>query len=163
MYVFIHRDISVVENCKSNGHKVSKEYRWVTSKSSGAAGNHLDWRCSPGENIIENLDLELVKSFNPNRRDVRVPEYRSRNKRSYYHPMATCARKTHSHVSKSFAMSRLDSGQGVGRGIPTRSRLWYQLVTPPIWPYTNHARKYVRSRSRIHETISQHNSRHKLK
>ena len=73
-------------------------------------------RGSSGESIIENLELELVKSFNPNRRDVRVPEYRSRNKRSYYHPMATCAHKTHNHVSKSFAMSRLDFGQGVGKG-----------------------------------------------
>ena len=65
---------------------------------------------------MENLESELVKSFNPNRRDVRVPEYRLRNKRSYYHPMATWARKTHSHVSKSFSMTRLDFGQGVGKG-----------------------------------------------
>ena len=36
-------------------------------------------------------------------------------------------------------------------------------VTPPIWPYTNHTRKCVRSRSRTHGKISQHNSRHKLK
>ena len=60
--------------------------------------------------------LDLVKSFNPNRRDDRVPEYRLRNKRSYYHPMATWARKPHSHVSKSFAMTRLDFGQGVWKG-----------------------------------------------
>ena len=45
------------------------------------------------------------------------------------------------------------------RGIPTGSRLWYQLVTPPIWPYTNHARKCVRSRSGTHGKISQHNSK----
>ena len=31
-------------------------------------------------------------------------------------------------------------------------------VTPPIWPYTNHARKCVRSRSGTHGKISQHNS-----
>ena len=30
--------------------------------------------------------------------------------------MATWARKAHSHVSKSFAMSRLDFGQGVWKG-----------------------------------------------
>ena len=42
VYVFIHRDLSVVGNCKSNGHKVSKEYRRVTSKSSGAAVDHLE-------------------------------------------------------------------------------------------------------------------------
>ena len=68
------------------------------------------------ESSIKNLESELVKLFNPNRRDVRVPEYRSRNKRSYYHPMATWGRKPHSHVSKSFVKSRLDFGQGVWKG-----------------------------------------------
>ena len=36
-------------------------------------------------------------------------------------------------------------------------------VTPSIQSYTNHTRKCVRSRSRTHGKISQHNSRHKLK
>ena len=36
-------------------------------------------------------------------------------------------------------------------------------VTTPFRPYTNHTRKYVRSRSGTHGKISQHNSRHKLK
>ena len=71
---------------------------------------------SPGESSYENLESDLVKLFNPNRGEIRVPEYRSRNKRSDYHPMATCACKTHSHVSKSFVMSRLDFGQGVWKG-----------------------------------------------
>ena len=78
--------------------------------------------------------------------------------------MAMWARKTHNHVSKKF-LQCLDSTsvEEFGRRIPTGSRLWYQLVTPPIQSYTNHACKCVRSRSRIHGTISQHNSRHKLK
>ena len=33
------------------------------------------------------------------------------------------------------------------------------VVTPPVWPYTNHARKCVRSRSGTHGKISQHNSK----
>ena len=75
-------------------------------------------RGSPGGSIIENLKLVLflAKSFNPNRRDVRVPEHRSRNKRSYYHPKATSARKAHSQVRKSFARTRLNFDQGVGKG-----------------------------------------------
>ena len=36
-------------------------------------------------------------------------------------------------------------------------------VTISIQSYTNHTRKCVRSRSRTHGKISQHNSRHKLK
>ena len=36
-------------------------------------------------------------------------------------------------------------------------------MTPLIQSYTNHTRKCVRSRSRTHGKISQHNSRHKLK
>src|SRR3954468_19518021 len=42
-------------------------------------------------------------------------------------------------------------------------RVVTQLVTPSIQSYTNHTRKCVRSRSRTHGKISQHNSRHKLK
>ena len=36
-------------------------------------------------------------------------------------------------------------------------------MTPSIQSYTNHTCKCVRSRSRTHGKISQHNSRHKLK
>ena len=38
---------------------------------------------SPGESIFENLKLVLflAKSFNLNRREIRVPEYRSRYKK----------------------------------------------------------------------------------
>ena len=31
-------------------------------------------RGSPGRNSYENLELDLVKSFNPNRTEIRVPE-----------------------------------------------------------------------------------------
>ena len=43
VFVVIHRDILMVGNCKSNGHKVSREYQRVYSKSSGAASSHLEW------------------------------------------------------------------------------------------------------------------------
>ena len=65
MYVFIHRDILGVGNYKSNGHKVLREHRKVSSESSGAAGDHLELGGSPGVSIIENLKLDLVKPFKP--------------------------------------------------------------------------------------------------
>ena len=116
----------MVVNCKSNDHKVSRTLESIfkilrcTKQSSGVRG-------SPGGSSYENLESELVKSFHPNRREVRVPEYRSRNKRSQYHPMATWARKAHNHVSKSLAMSRLDFGQGVWKGDSYR-----QLALIPV-------------------------------
>ena len=75
-------------------------------------------RGSPGVSTCENLKLVLflAESFNPNRREIRVPEYRSRSKRSYYHPMATWAHGPHSQVSKSFVKSRLAFGQGMWKG-----------------------------------------------
>ena len=67
----------------AKGTRVSGKHQRVSSDSSGAAGDHLAGRGSPGESIYENLQLVfLAKSFNPNRGDIRVPEYRSRNKRS---------------------------------------------------------------------------------
>ena len=41
VYVVIHKDISVPGNCKSDGHKVSREHRRVSSESSGVVGDHL--------------------------------------------------------------------------------------------------------------------------
>ena len=73
VYVVIHRGLSMEGNCKSDTIKSQEnigEYFgsfWCTRRSSVIRG-------SPGESIIENLESELVKSFNPNRRDVRVPE-----------------------------------------------------------------------------------------
>ena len=49
-----------------------------------------------------------------------------------------------------------DSGSSLGDPEELSQEL---AVTPPIWPYTNHARKCVRSRSGTHGKISQHNSK----
>ena len=73
----------MVGDCKVGGHKgLGKTSEsifgifWCSKRSSGVRG-------SPGESIFENLKLVLLaKSFNPNRGEIRVPEYRSRNKRS---------------------------------------------------------------------------------
>ena len=108
------------------------------------------------------VSLFLAKSFNPNRREIRVPEYRQGVKDPNTTQWRRGPVRHTSMLVKVFVMSRLDFGQRVGKGIPTGSRLWYQLVTPPIWPYTNHTRKHVRSRSRTHEKISQHNSTNKI-
>ncbi len=42
VYVVIHRSLLMKGNGKSDEHKVSKEYRGVTLKSSGAVGDNLD-------------------------------------------------------------------------------------------------------------------------
>ena len=73
-------------------------------------------RGSPGESIYENLELELTKPFNPNRREIRVPEY----SRGVKDPNTTQWRRgpvRHTaKLVKVFAMSRLDFGQGVWKG-----------------------------------------------
>ena len=75
MYVVIHKDLSVVGIAMAKGTRVSGKHQRVSSESSGAAGDHLAGRGSPGESIYENLQLVfLAKSFNPNRREFRVPE-----------------------------------------------------------------------------------------
>ena len=140
-------------------HKVSREHRRVTSESSSAAGDHFDWRGSRGESVFENLKLDFRKSFNPNRRDIRIPEYSWGIK----DPNTTQWRRgpvRHTTMLIN-VLQCLDStsAKECGRGIPTGSRLWYQLVTPPIQSYANHARKRVRSRSGTHGKISQHNSK----
>ena len=73
-----------------------------------------------GESRYEILMLELAKSFNPNGREIRVPEYRRGIKDPGTNQMATWARKTHSHVSKSFVVTRFNFGQGVGKGVTYR-------------------------------------------
>ena len=133
MYVFIHRDISMVGNCKGNGHKVSKEFQRVTSKSSGAVGDHLDWRGSPGESIFENLKSDFSRN-----RLTRVEESsESQSKgRGVKDPSTTQWRRGPvRHTTKLVKVLQcLDStsAKECGRGIPTGSRLWYQLVMPPI-------------------------------
>ena len=75
MHVDIHRDILVTVNYKGDVHKGLGNDRRVSSTSPGAVGDHLAGRGSPGESIYENLQLVfLAKSFNPNRREFRVPE-----------------------------------------------------------------------------------------
>ena len=149
----------MVGNSKSGGHKVSREYGSVSSESSGEASHHLEWRSSPGESIYKNLELELAKPFNPNRREIRIPEYR----RGVKDPNTTQWRRgSVRHTAmlvKVLQWLHSTSAKEVERGIPTGSRLWYQLVTPPIQSYTNHTRKRVRSRSGTHGKISQHNSK----
>ena len=87
-------------NRKSDEHKFLSEHRRVSSKASGGAGDHLEGRGSPGGSHCENLALELVKSFNPNRREIRVPEYRRGIKDPNTTQLATWARKAHNQVSK---------------------------------------------------------------
>ena len=107
----------------AKGTRVSGKHRRVSSKFSGAAGDHLDLRGSPGESSYENLESDLVKSFNLNRREIRVPEYR----RGVKDPNTTQWRRgpmgRTAMLVKSFAMSRLNFGQGVWKGIPTGSQL----------------------------------------
>ena len=43
------------------------EIFWCSRRSSVIRG-------SPEESNYENLELELAKSFNPNRREIRIPE-----------------------------------------------------------------------------------------
>ena len=102
MHIDIHRDISVTVDCKGEEHKgLGKTWEiifrifWCTKQSSGVRG-------SPGASIYEILELELTKSFNPNRREIRVPEYRRGIKDPNTTQMATWARKAHSHVSEKF-------------------------------------------------------------
>ena len=64
--------------------------------------------------------LELVNSFNPNGREIRIPEYRRGIKDPNTIQLAIRARKPHSQVSKSFSLTRLNFGQGVGKGATYR-------------------------------------------
>ena len=107
----------MVGNCKGNGHKVSKEFRRVTSKFSGVVGDHLDWRGSPGESIFENLKSDFSKN-----RLTRVEESsESQSKGRGVKDTSTTQwqRGPVRHTAmlvKVFAMSRLDFGQGVWKG-----------------------------------------------
>ena len=75
VYAVFHKDLSVEGIAMAKGRRVSGKHQRVSSESSGAAGDHLAGRGSPGESIYENLQLVfLAKSFNPNRREFRVPE-----------------------------------------------------------------------------------------
>ena len=67
---------------------------------------------------------ELVKSFNPNRIKIRVPEHRRGIKDPNTTQLATWARKPHSQVSKLvFRILDSTSAKELERGIPIGSRL----------------------------------------
>jgi hypothetical protein len=65
----------VVGITKAMSTKGSGKYRGISSESSDEAGDLLVRGLSE-RSSYENLESELVKSFNPNRREVRVSEYR---------------------------------------------------------------------------------------
>ena len=81
MYVVIGNDITVVGNAKAMTQSLERTLQsifgifWCSRRSSVVRG-------SPGGSDHEILMSELVNSFNPNGRETRVPEYRSRSKRS---------------------------------------------------------------------------------
>ena len=152
----------MVRNCKAFGtgsRETSRSIRrifWRSKRSSIMLGlSGRKWLWEP--------NVRVSKMFNLNKREIRVPEYRQGVK----DPNTTQWRRGPvSHTAKLVKVFHwLDSTstKELERGLPTGSWLWYQLVTPSTQSYTNHTRKCVRSRSRTHGKISQHNSRHKLK
>ena len=78
---------------------------------------------SLGGSSYENLELELVKPFNPSRREIRVPEYR----REIKDPNTTQWRR--GPVSRTAMLVKVlqcldsTSAKECGRGIPTGSQL----------------------------------------
>ena len=120
VYAAIHGDLSVVEKCNGKGHKgLGKTSRsicrifWRSKRSSAVKG-------LSGRSIYENLELYFAKPFNSNRREIRFPEYR----RGIKDPNTTQWRRgavSHTtNVSKSFSVTRLNFGQGVGKGATYR-------------------------------------------
>mgnify|MGYP005825709703 CR=1 FL=1 len=80
-------------------------------------------RGSPGESSYENLESDLVKLFNPNRREIKVPEYRRGIKdRNTTQWLRGPVRHTTMLVK---VLQCLDStlAKECGRGIPTGSQL----------------------------------------
>ena len=76
VYVVIQRGLSVIWNCNGEGHKGFGETSesifeifWSNKRSSGLKGlSKRKWVREP--------NVKLSKMFNPNRREIRVPEYR---------------------------------------------------------------------------------------
>jgi hypothetical protein len=95
----IHRDLSVVRNCKDSGHKGLgnfEEYpRSLLMKQAIIWHEGLS-----GRKRLRDLVLELAKLFNSNRREIRVPEYRRVIKYPNTTQLAMWAHKPHSQVSK---------------------------------------------------------------
>ena len=61
MYAVFHKDLSVVGIAMEKGRRVSGKHQRVSSESSGATGDHLAGRGSPGGSIFENLKLDFSK------------------------------------------------------------------------------------------------------
>ena len=114
----------MVGNSKSDGHKglgkTSKsifEIFWCSKRSSRVRG-------SPGESIFENLKSDFSK--NRLTRIEEMSESQSKGRGVKDSSTTRWQRGPMGHTAmlvKVFATSRLDFGQGVGRGIPTGSRL----------------------------------------
>ena len=94
--------------------RVSRKYRGISSESSDEEGDLPEWGLS-GRNSYENVELELAKSFNPNRGEIRVLEHRRGVKDAN---TTQWRRGPVSHTAmlvKVFVVTRLDFGQGVGK------------------------------------------------
>ena len=126
---------------------IMKEVRWIPLRS------QHDRVCTTQKAILRNNYgfiqlrgecghgiLMLVNSFNPSRREFRVPEYRRGVKDANTTQWRRGPVSHTANVSKSFQWLDSTSAKELERGLPTGSRLWYQLVTPSIQSYTNHAR-----------------------
>ena len=154
--------MKVVRNCKAVG-TVSRETSrsicrifWWSKRSSIMSG-------LSGRKWVREPNVRVSKMFNPNRREIRVPEYRQGIK----DPNTTQWRRgpiRHTTMLVNvFVVTRLDFGQGVRKGATYRQSALIPTCDAPIQSYTNHTCKCVRSRSGTHGKISQHNSRHKSK
>ena len=69
----IHRGLSMEGNCKSDGTK-SRENIAEYLRDPSVHQAIISSEGSPGGSSYENLESALVKSLNPNRGEIRVPE-----------------------------------------------------------------------------------------
>ena len=150
------RNCKVVDTVSRETSRSICRIFWRSKRSSIMSG-------LSGRKWVREPNVRVSKMFNPNRREIRVPEYRRGVKDAITTQWRRGPVSHTTNVSKSFQWLDSTLAKELERGLPTGSWLWYQLVTPSIQSYTNHARKCVRSRSRTHGKISQHNSRNKLK
>ena len=89
---------------------------WCTKQSSGVRG-------SLGESIYENLELELTKTFNLNRRKIRVPEYSQGVKDPNTTQWQRGPIRHTAMLAKVLQCLDSTSAKECGRGIPTGSWL----------------------------------------
>ena len=113
------RGLPVVRNCKAVGTESQETLRsirrifWRSKRSSVMSG-------LSGRKWVREPNVRVSKMFNPNRREIRDPEYR----RGIKDPNTTQWRRGPiSHTTmlvNHFSMTRLDFGQGVGKGASYR-------------------------------------------